>query len=60
VASGQAAIRLIDQAFNYSILGATGFERLVSLVRNAEAWEIEYSSLDEVRDVLEELVQQRG
>lgn len=60
VASGQAAIRLIDQAFNYSILGATGFERLVSLVRNAEAWEIEYSSLDEARDVLEELVQQRG
>ena len=57
---GQAAIRLIDQAFNYSILGSVGFERLVALVRNIEAWEIEYSSLDEARAALEELAQQSG
>jgi HprK-related kinase A len=60
VGSGQAAMRLIDQAFNYSILGQTGFERLVALVRQAEAWEIEYSSLDEAREAIESLVRERG
>jgi HprK-related kinase A len=60
VGSGQAALRLIDQAFNYSILGVKGFERLVALVRRAEAWNIEYSSLDEARVALEDLVRERG
>ena len=54
--AGQAAMRLIDQAFNYSILGTEGFERLVAVVRNTEAWELEYSSLDEAREALEALV----
>lgn len=58
--AGQAAMRLIDQAFNYSILGTEGFQRLVALVRNTEAWEIEYSSLDEARDALETLVDECG
>ena len=43
VGQGQAAMRLIDQSFNYSTLGASGFERLAGLVSSAEAWEIEYS-----------------
>lgn len=60
VGSGQAALRLIDQAFNYSILGVEGFKRLVALVKAAEAWEIEYSSLDEAREALEDLVRERG
>jgi HprK-related kinase A len=60
VGAGQAALRLIDQAFNYSVLGTEGFQRLVTLVRNAEAWEIEYSSLDEARDALEALVDECG
>jgi len=60
VGAGQAALRLIDQAFNYSILGSEGFQRLVALVRNAEAWEIEYSSLDEARDALETLADECG
>ena len=60
VGAGQAALRLIDQAFNYSILGVNGFERLVALVRAAEAWEIEFSSLDEARDALENLVREHG
>ena len=54
--AGQAAMRLIDQAFNYSILGTEGFERLVAVVRNTEACELEYSSLDEAREALEALV----
>lgn len=60
VEPGLAATRLIDQAFNYSILGAEGFRRLIALVRSTEAWEIEYSSLDDARDALEELVFERG
>lgn len=60
VGPGEAALRLIDQSFNYSILGATGFERLVALVRSAQAWELNYSSLDEAREVMEGLVQERA
>lgn len=60
VGQGQAVMRLIDQSFNYSTLGASGFQRLVGLVSSAEAWEIEYSSLDEARDALNELVEQHA
>lgn len=60
VDAGSAAMRLIDQAFNYSILGEEGFRRMVELVKMAEAWEIEYSSLDDVSRVLDELVNELG
>lgn len=60
VGQGQAAMRLIDQSFNYSTLGASGFQRLARLVSSTEAWEIEYSSLDEARDALDELVEHHG
>lgn len=57
VGAGQAAMRLIDQSFNYAILGRLGFTRLADLVSTAQAWEIEYSSLDDVAAVLEELIE---
>lgn len=60
VGSGQAALHLIDQSFNYPILGRQGFERLADLVDSAEAWELEYSSLDDARNALEQLVSERG
>ncbi len=60
VGSGQAALRLIDQSFNYPLLGRHGFERLADLVTVAEAWEIEYSSLDDATDALTQLVSERG
>lgn len=60
VGSGQAALRLIDQSFNYPILGRQGFERLADLIESAEAWELEYSSLDEARNALEQLVSEHG
>lgn len=59
VGSGQAALRLIDQSFNYPLLGRQGFERLADLVNSAEAWEVEYASLDEARETLEQLVEDR-
>lgn len=60
IGSGQAALRLIDQSFNYPILGRQGFERLANLVESAEAWELEYSSLDDARKALERIVSERG
>ena len=60
IGSGQAALRLIDQSFNYPLLGRQGFERLSDLVNAAQAWEVEYSSLDEARSALEQLVSERG
>lgn len=56
VGSGEAALRLIDQSFNYPVLGRQGFERIADLVDAAEAWDLEYSSLDEARVTLERLV----
>jgi HprK-related kinase A len=54
--SGQTALRLIDQSFNYPLLGKAGFIRLAELVSVAEAWEIEFSSLDDISQALDELV----
>jgi HprK-related kinase A len=56
VGQGQAALRLIDQSFNYAVLGKLGFARLADLVESAPAWELEYSALDEVVDALDELI----
>lgn len=60
VGAGQAAMRLINQSFNYPILGSLGFNYLADLVNAAPAWEIKYSSLDEVVEALEELVVDGG
>jgi len=60
VGSGQAALRLIDQSFNYPLLGRQGFERMADLVDAAEAWELEYSSLDDARKTIEQLVREHG
>ncbi|MHB8947790.1 MAG: HprK-related kinase A [Rhodoferax sp.] len=60
IGSGQAALRLIDQSFNYPVLGRQGFERMADLVDAAEAWELEYSSLDEARMTLAKLVSEHG
>jgi HprK-related kinase A len=56
VGQGNAAMRLIEQSFNYPVLGPAGFERLSALVRAAPAWEVEYSSLDDAKRVLNELL----
>ena len=38
---------LAFNAFNYSLLGAVGFEAVVKLVRECPAWQLIYSDLDE-------------
>ena len=44
-----------DNAFNYPILGATGFDTLARLVDACEGFEFRYSSLDEAMAVFEGL-----
>jgi len=56
VGSGTAAMRLIDQSFNYSLLGREGFDRITHLIDTAEAWSLDYASLDDAREALERLV----
>jgi len=56
VGAGQAAMRLIDQSFNYPVLGPLGFSRLADLAQSAPAWELEYSSLDDAVDALDDLL----
>ena len=56
VGAGQAAIRLIDQSFNYPVLGPLGFSRLADLAQSAPAWELEYSSLDDAVEALDDLL----
>lgn len=60
VGSGDAALRLIDQSFNYPILGTEGFRRLCRLVDDAPAWELEYADLDEARTALEALAEEHA
>lgn len=42
-----ACMHLIENAFNYHILGTTGFMTLTSLMRGAEAFDLRYSQLDD-------------
>jgi HprK-related kinase A len=43
----QALMRLIENAFNYDVFGARGFELLRSMLDRAESYTFEYGSLDE-------------
>lgn len=56
VGQGQAAMRLIDQSFNYPVLGREGFSVLADLVQAAQAWGIAYSELDDAVAVLDDLI----
>lgn len=56
VGAGEAAMRLINQSFNYSVLGALGFSRLADLVTAAPAWALEYSSFDDALEALDDLL----
>jgi HprK-related kinase A len=52
---GQALLRLADSAFNYSILGARGFETAADLIDQSECFELSYGNLDASLGLLNEL-----
>jgi len=47
---------LIDQSFNYHILGLEGFNALSSLLQNKQCYHFEYSDFDDAQRLLSELV----
>lgn len=52
----QALLRIGQDAFNYSVLGATGFETLAALVDAVDCYTLTYSSMDEAIARLNELI----
>lgn len=48
-------MRLAEQGFNYSLLGATGFQAVASLVQACDCFEFTYSELDEAISVFARL-----
>lgn len=52
----QAFMQLAQNAFNFNILGDSGFHTLAALIEKIPAFEIKYSVVDEVRMFLEEEV----
>ncbi|WP_268237273.1 HprK-related kinase A [Undibacterium terreum] len=47
IPQSRAFMRVADNAFNYSLLGARGFEALAGLIDKSTAFDFNYSSLDE-------------
>jgi HprK-related kinase A len=52
---GMAFTRLSQNSFNYRILGATGFERLTTLIRRCACFSAEYGRLDDIAAAVESL-----
>ena len=47
LSNAQSMMRLIDNAFNYNVHGAVGFQTLADLVERSRSYEFEYASLDD-------------
>lgn len=54
----QAHLLLAEQAFNYDIHGADGFEATADLVSRADCWAFTYSRLDDAIEVFDQLAGQ--
>lgn len=48
-----AVLRCVEQSFNYSLHGATGFDTLVGLARRSHCHSLNYSQLDEAIPLLQ-------
>lgn len=55
ISRADAYLRLVDQAFNYSLLGMTGFEALSRLMDSIDSFAFQYSQLDEALGLFERL-----
>ena len=45
---------LAENAFNFNILGETGFNTLTSIIETVPAFEIQYSDVEDIRQFLEQ------
>lgn len=55
VKKAAAGLSLIENSFNYHVLGQAGFEALTSVLDRSQCFEFSYSSLDEAIDVFDRL-----
>ena len=56
VAPARAFFRLAENAFNYNLLGAAGFEAVAGVVERCRSYDVSYGSLDEALGAFERLV----
>jgi len=57
VTRSRAFMTLCDNAFNYSILGKRGFDRIRSLIDNCECHQFEYSNLEQAVETFNQLAE---
>jgi HprK-related kinase A len=55
VAEDELFKALAFNSFNYEVLGATGFQAVIDIVRRCRGWRLEYSSLDDAVERLDRL-----
>jgi HprK-related kinase A len=60
VPRARAFLRVAENAFNYSLLGADGFEAVGSLVDTADTYDFSYSALDDAIAVFAQLAERVG
>jgi HprK-related kinase A len=58
VPRARAFMRLAGNAFNYSLLGTTGFDTVAGVVGQSAAYDFEYSRLDEAIEMFARLAEQ--
>jgi HprK-related kinase A len=58
LAQGRAFMQVAENAFNYSLLAAPGFEALARLIEASTSYHFRYSALDDAVAVFEQLAQQ--
>ena len=56
LAKHYAFLRLSSNAFNYEVMGLTGFERIRDIVNSCACYNLIYSDLDEVINRLDEMI----
>ena len=56
MSQGEGFIQVVENAFNYSVLGLQGYELLVQAMEKVEALSVEYSELDDAVRFFNELV----
>ncbi|GGD75082.1 HprK-related kinase A [Lacimicrobium alkaliphilum] len=49
--------RLIDNSFNYNVLGAEGFHKVADILQSVPSYEFEYSRFEDASDTLDKLVE---
>lgn len=55
VSQSRAFIRIADNAFNYSLLGVTGYETLIKVIGISKCYDFTYSSLDDAFEIFSAL-----